>query len=159
MKRLALMMVCVMFLTSVAFARMSPESGDKTGYGHKGMHQNMIKELNLTEEQVEALHRNRTENLKKQIKIKSEIQLAIVDLQEELRKKKLDRKKIDKIVDKIGTLNKEVFANRVNSVIGLREILTDEQLEKARALAIFRIKGEGFGREYMKKKEGKRKIK
>jgi len=147
------MMVCVMFLTSVAFARMGPESDDKTEYKHKGMHQNMIKQLNLTEEQVEALHQKRTENLKKQIKIKNEIQLAMVDLQEELRKKELDRKKIDKIVDKIGAFKKEVFVNRVNSVIGLREILTEEQLEKARALAIFRIKGEGYGLEH---KEGKK---
>ncbi len=153
MKKLALMMVCVMFLTSIALAHMGPESDEKTGQRHKGMHQDMIKQLNLTEEQVEALHKNRTENLKKGIEVKSKIQLAIVDLQEELRKKELDKRKIDKIIDEIGKLQKEAVAIRVYSVIGLREILTEEQLEKARALAIFKIKGEGYGWEH---KEGKK---
>ena len=133
MRKIVLLMFAVVLLGSTAFA------GQKTGYKRGKIHQDMIRELNLSPEQVELMHKQKTKNLKKRLEIQNKIKIAMIDLQEELRAKDLDSKKINKIADVIGDLQKDLFVQRVDSVIELRSIFNEEQLEKARAMALFRI--------------------
>ncbi|MFH1415611.1 MAG: Spy/CpxP family protein refolding chaperone [Elusimicrobiota bacterium] len=87
-------------------------------------------ELQLTKEQKEVIEEQRYQDRREGVRIESELRLKMLDLQHELKKTKMDDKKIDRLIDETGDLHKEKMKFQVDGIRNLRKILTDEQWEK-----------------------------
>lgn len=91
-------------------------------------------ELKLSKEQVEAVTPIEFDYRKVTIKKQADIRVAEVELGALLDQKKPDREALKKKIREIGDLQADLMMYRVESLLKLREILTEEQHETFRAL-------------------------
>ncbi|MEW6455865.1 MAG: Spy/CpxP family protein refolding chaperone [Acidobacteriota bacterium] len=102
----------------------------------------MVKDLNLTEEQKKQIGDLRLANQKTMIDLRAKVQAARLDLGKLLEDPKADPKKVEAIVNEINKVRSEMFKNMVDFRIKINKILTSEQLEKIKGLRFER--GMGF---------------
>ncbi|UCH09337.1 MAG: Spy/CpxP family protein refolding chaperone [Fidelibacterota bacterium] len=113
------------------------------GLGFGARHKAWDKDLDLTKEQQEKITDLRTDFQKEAIDMRADMQKLRLELQEQMRTDKPNRKAIEATVDKITAQQNAIMKARVNTHLGVREVLTPEQREKFDA----RPMKQGFGRE------------
>ena len=87
----------------------------------------LAESLRLSEEQVQKLEDlYRTEA--KQIRLRGELALTKLTLHRELQADQPDQSKVDRLIEEIGKIQVEMLRNRVERQLGVRQILTTEQL-------------------------------
>ncbi|MFH1429536.1 MAG: periplasmic heavy metal sensor [Candidatus Margulisiibacteriota bacterium] len=98
---------------------------------------NMVKDLNLNKEQLKILEDFRLNTQKEVIKINAVIKEKQLDLNAELRKDKIDQKKIDALINLIGKAQTDLLRLRVNGTLKFKSVLTAEQREKLLSSGMF----------------------
>jgi len=125
--------------------------------GCMGMHrEKMVKELGLTQEQQEKLKEHKQSTMGQMKELREKVKEKRNELKVELEKKELNRSKIDSIVAELKGLNGKKIEHRVEKILFMRELLTDEQYEKFIEKAKeFEKKGHGWKKH---KKHGKKRF-
>jgi len=110
----------------------------------------MAEKLNLTEEQKEQLKEQRFQQDYKKIETLSQLKLKQLELRHELDKKEINRQAIDKIVKQITKLQADLLHQKVEAVLKMKQILTDEQYEKLQSLGKHKMQRAmgGWGRKF-----------
>ncbi|HEY5614421.1 MAG TPA: Spy/CpxP family protein refolding chaperone [Bacteroidota bacterium] len=92
----------------------------------------MMKRLNLSEEQQAQVGKLRTDFQKQQITIRAKVQLAQVELRELMRADKPDKAAIEKKIQETSQVQAQQRLARVNHLLAVRALLTPEQQKMAR---------------------------
>ncbi|MBN1898125.1 MAG: Spy/CpxP family protein refolding chaperone [Spirochaetes bacterium] len=87
----------------------------------------IVDRLELTDEQVEKLHKIKTETRKMLVDLGAELKKKQIDLQELTFADKVDKGKVKSIVKKINEIKSDIFEKLVDTKIRIWEILTPEQ--------------------------------
>lgn len=135
-------------LTTMAMAKGHGPDGAHDEQIHRGM-PNMIAQLDLTPDQVDALKKNRKTKQRKMIDLRAELAKARLDMGEALEEKNPNRNKIQKIAARLGQLHEQKVLHHAESIIYLKSILTEEQREKMEKLMLMQgnrgLMGRGHG--------------
>ena len=106
--------------------------------GHQGRrHHNTgprFEALELTQEQKDQLKSVRLDGKKKMIQYRADMQLARIELKELLIQKSPNQGQVDKVVAKITAAQAKITESRVRQKLGMKEILTEEQLKKIKEM-------------------------
>jgi Spy/CpxP family protein refolding chaperone len=118
------------------FYKHESESPHATqGYGDPHhFSSSMEKELMLSDEQKEAFHRLRLDYDKMVVNKTADVRMAEVDLATLLGKDELDREAIEAQVKTIGAIKEEMMMARIDSLLELKGVLTEEQYTKFREI-------------------------
>ncbi len=95
-----------------------------------------MEKLELTDEQKEKLSEHQHQNQRKNITNRNELQLKHYDLKYELKNKKIDTQKVNKLIDEITEIQKQILINKVESLKKFREVLSEEQWDKIRHMKV-----------------------
>ncbi len=130
-KKLTLLLLVVLaFLllsTSLVFAQMAErEKPSRPGQG-------------LTPEQKEKIRTIVLGGRMEQIQREADLKIAQIQLKELMMQDKLDRQKIEKQIQQIGTLRTRMEIARVETVMKLRDILTKEQMQALKERRMHRM--------------------
>ena len=87
-------------------------------------------DFDLTAEQQDKLRVQQQTFRQTVANIQEELNAQRQQLRGELQRRDSDRKRIDKLTGKINALQAEILEQKVNSVLRVKEIMTDEQLLK-----------------------------
>lgn len=99
------------------------------GY-QKGEAPGFFKELNLTEDQKAKLKAHREAQKEKNRALREQLKTKMQALHDEIGQPVTDKAKIDSQVAEINTLKGQLFAQHIDGVLGMKEILTPEQFAK-----------------------------
>lgn len=117
---------------------MCPMMGAMQGGGPGG--QNMlpmlIQELGITDAQLRQMQPIFFDFAKKQIQIKSQVDIANLDLLQLLMQDKVDMGKVNQQIDKIGDYNAETMKAGVQAYLSARDVLTPAQRQKLQSLML-----------------------
>jgi len=116
---------------------MDKEHSPHMGYCSEGdcfRHLSMIDELDLSNEQHEKLTAIKLSFKKERIMLQAKMKVAKMEYHELLKKEKPNLKTIEKKIDQIINLKRDLMLNSASTSIAAREILSSEQLKKARGL-------------------------
>ena len=91
-------------------------------------------DLKLSEDQVERLKSIERRCRKETIKVHSKLQLKRLELEELLDQPKVDREKVDALVEEMGRLRTKLILNLMHAELDARGVLNKEQLKRAREL-------------------------
>lgn len=108
--------------------------GEKRNHGKK--RKMIMEKLELTDEQKEKLSEHQHQNQRKNIANRNELQLKHYDLKYELKNKEIDTQKVNKLIDEITEIQKQILINKVESLKKFREVLTEEQWDKIRHMKV-----------------------
>jgi|GEM_PF-6709494 len=100
----------------------------------KGDRLRMKQELKLTEQQEKKLQELHFNTAKELIKMRSDLQLARLDLKRMLAEDEPDKEMIFNQVEQISQIQAEMKKVQIEKMLAFREILNKEQLEKFREL-------------------------
>ncbi|MBU9888757.1 MAG: Spy/CpxP family protein refolding chaperone [Candidatus Omnitrophica bacterium] len=132
MKMVAIVGICGMALSGpVAYAGWGEGTGDRSPKFKK--HGDFFKDLDLTPEQkakVEA-QREAQEGLSKPLR--EQIRTKMQGLHGELSKPASDKAVVNGLVGDINNLKGQLFAQRIDGVLELKQVLTPEQFGKVQA--------------------------
>ena len=107
------------------------EAGRVSTKWHSGQRfQEIYSQLNLTDDQKKQLEANKQQHRAKMENVRREIKADKETLKEELMKPQLDMPKINAIHDQIKSLQNQMEDVKLNSILGVRTILTPEQFLK-----------------------------
>jgi len=116
---------------SLAQAQNAPGSEGPSPKWHSGQRiQGIYSQLNLTDDQKKQLEVNKQQHRAKMESARQEIKADKETLKEELMKPQLDMPKINAIHDQIKSLQNQMEDVKLNSILGVRTILTPEQFLK-----------------------------
>lgn len=104
--------------------------GGGMGFGGPGMVMKFIDELNLNTEQTKKIQDLKSASKKQAVVLKSGIELASVDIQDEMRKDSPDKLKIEASADKISAAGAKMLKMHLNDMLQIKKILTKKQFEK-----------------------------
>ncbi|MFH1282165.1 MAG: periplasmic heavy metal sensor [bacterium] len=116
-------------LVSIAFAQPPDCTGEKCNFQGKKKAE-LIKELNLTEEQQEKMGKLREGQKKEGEELREKLQAKMKELKTELDKPESTKSSIEPIVSEIKALKNSIFDQRMNHLFDVKEILTPEQFKK-----------------------------
>lgn len=160
-KVFGLAVLCLAFaFTAFAMPGGGPEGGPGMGAGgpHAGMGPDIIAqamdELDLSKEQVAKLREMQSKSKREMIPIHAEMQVASLDIQDELAKDKPDQAKIDAAIDRLNDSAKKMMKFKIGNMLEAKKILTKEQFDKL--LASMYKKGIGKGKKGMFGKNAKK---
>jgi len=115
--------------------------------GHEGSVKRMASKLELTDEQVKKIKSVLTDARKKGIGLRADARVAGIELREMVSQETVDKAQIDAKVAAITKIRGDLLQARTDAVLGVREVLTPEQLAKADGLLERMLKGrKGRGR-------------
>jgi len=86
-----------------------------------------IKELGLSEDQMETIKQTRKDMRRDMIKLHSEIKLKQLDFEDELQKENPDKQTLNKIIDELAGFKAEHEKQRLNMMVNMVEVLTPKQ--------------------------------
>lgn len=98
--------------------------------GIEGKRQQIWDQLNLTPEQKKQLEENKAKNRESMRTTFEKMRSCRDSLKDELMKPELDMNKINGVQSQIKSLQSKIVDDSLNSVLGVRKILTHEQFEK-----------------------------
>jgi len=149
MKKFILLAIALLFNFSFLFAQPmqgQPEQNPMMGGGPPGHEAepnpdnphflgaekilDAIDELNLSDEQIEKIRNLRKQNRNQMEQLRHEIKMALWDIQDEYAKSNPDKSKIDSAIEKISSNQKTLLKLRVEQMLEIKKILTDEQFKK-----------------------------
>ncbi|MCE5300838.1 MAG: Spy/CpxP family protein refolding chaperone [Spirochaetia bacterium] len=131
MKKLSyLVFILSLFTVPAVFAEMPEIDDDGPGAmaSGRGIYR-LIEKLNLTDAQEEKLEEMRAASKRELFALRNEIRIATWDIQDEFKKEKPDREKIDALTDRVCEMQKKMMKIRTNEMFKIREILTAEQFK------------------------------
>ena len=99
--------------------------------GHEGSVKRMTRKLELTDEQVKKIKSVLTDARKKRIGLRADARVARIELREMVSQETVDKAGIDAKVAAIAKIRGDLLQARTDAVLGVREVLTPEQLAKA----------------------------
>ena len=91
------------------------------------------RKLNLSPEQKAQVRGLRREFEIATVSLRKELAFAEEELQQEIRRKTIDREKIDRLVREISSLKQRISEAATDNLLGLKAILTQEQREQLAA--------------------------
>ncbi len=91
--------------------------------------------LNLDEKQKETLTNLKNEFKKVAIKTNADIKVAALDIKQAMSKDKPDYDQVEKAINTIHQLKKQLHDNFFNTLKNARKVLTDDQLQKLKTLS------------------------
>jgi Spy/CpxP family protein refolding chaperone len=103
-------------------------------YGQKQEFPQKADKLELTSEQKEKIRDLRTDSQKEMIKLRADLKIARLELEELLSEDRPDRMEIYRKIEEMGDLKVMLQKNRIDERLAMREILTPEQLDKLKTL-------------------------
>jgi hypothetical protein len=106
-------------------------------------HPEVRTKLEITDEQVEELNKQRLETETSLIEATAKAKIAYLQLQDQVRRKDPSQETIDKCIDDVAVNHKERIKALVSQRLSLRKILDDKQLEKIEKFLAHR-KSKGF---------------
>jgi len=118
-------------------------------------------ELQITETQLDKIEELKSRLKKNAIMKDAEIKVLGLDIMDELKKEEVDMNAVDKLIDKKYELKKQKTKDVLGAYFELRQILTKEQIEKAKDIQkkywsekkeMMAGEKEGTGKKAMKKK-------
>ncbi len=86
--------------------------------------------VGLTDEQVESLKSLKDSNQRGLIKMKADLELAMLDLDNVLDEDEIDLSQAKKLTQKIADLRAKMQYSKIEASVKARQVLTQEQLEK-----------------------------
>ena len=95
----------------------------------------IIHDLDLTEEQQESLKSYRQENQERMRTLHEKLKEARETLKTELEKTKSNNRTIQRLASVIKSAQAEMVDNRIETVLHMKEVLTEEQFQEFRAKA------------------------
>lgn len=119
----------------VAYAGMGEDPGPdhKRSWGeHKGP-ENFFKDLNLTPEQKGKVEAQREAQQALSKPVWEQMKVKMQALHEELGKPVSDQAVVNGLIADINTLKGQLFSQRIEGVLALKQVLTPEQFAKAQA--------------------------
>jgi len=141
-KFLANLLIVLFVLSAVGMARprgkFSHKPGKDNHYKH-GFHNPIMSELELTDEQEEAIQKIHFNYKKKMISTRSDLKVARMDLREAFHGNK-SKNEIQKAADKVKEEQNELFDVRIEKKLKVRQELTNEQKDKLEDLPHFFMK-------------------
>ncbi|MDP3979945.1 MAG: periplasmic heavy metal sensor [Chlamydiota bacterium] len=138
-----ILFILTFFMTASAFANPEEQGGPQRrqhGPNHEQRILEISEELNLSDTQKEQIREKKYQEQKASIQIENSTRLKELDLRHELEKTNVDTDAISKIVSDLKELHGSRLQQRVNAILGLRQILTPEQFEKFQAMGKNRMK-------------------
>ena len=90
----------------------------------------MNDDLGLTDSQVEKLKKIKSDEKKRCIKDKAEIETLEVEFRDLMSEKKVNVRAVDGKIDKIFDIKAETRKNCVHAMLDAKKVLTDEQRKK-----------------------------
>ena len=123
---LAALVIAVMKISD-ASAQPAANEGEKNP---QGRHQDLMQQLNLTQEQQTRLSAYRQENRAKKQKTMEKMREARTHLREEISKPASDPKKIETLKGEVKALQGQMLDEQVESILKTKEILTPEQFRE-----------------------------
>ena len=94
----------------------------------------LVKELDLTPQQIEKMKASREAQQRKAIQARADIQLARLDLRKLMQADKPDGRAIEAQIDRIAGLRAGMEKSRVSAMLDFRASLTPEQQKKLKEL-------------------------
>lgn len=88
--------------------------------------------LGLSAEQKEKIKSLALEGKKEEIRLKSDLRIAQLELRELMHQDALDKAKISRKIDELGALRTKLQKAKIEKRMALREVLTKEQLQALR---------------------------
>lgn len=138
MKRLTVLTVFAVLIMAVTahFAYAQPGSGKRGKHHGEGLKQLEIwkDELNLTDAQYDQLKDMMVENEKEAIELRSQMEVLRLELEEIMTEDKPNKTEALKKVDELGTVRTKLQKLRVGLRIDMKNVLTDEQIDKLQEL-------------------------
>ena len=123
--------------------------------GHWWTNSEIVKELNLSNSQVEKIEKISRDSRRDVVPIRSQMELVEIDLEDVLSKSKVDVGKAKSLINKIVDLRSQMGAKRMASLLEIRQVLTKSQYLKLKTqIKQHRSKGMGGRRP-----EGQRRLK
>jgi Spy/CpxP family protein refolding chaperone len=95
-----------------------------------------VKDLQLSETQIQKLKKLRTNSLKEQIKNKADLDILQLELEELLDQDTPNIKEIDTELDAIGKKQTEMQKEFLHSILDTKSVLNKEQLENLRKISL-----------------------
>lgn len=94
----------------------------------------ILRQLNLTEEQQEKIEQLRNRIEKENIRLRGEMKIKRIELQEMIESNQVKEKDVFNKIEEIGELQKKILKNKISAILELKKILTKEQLKKIEEL-------------------------
>lgn len=142
LKKTAMAMILPLVMAGMAFSQPMGPGGQ--GGGKEDLPPMLIKKLGLTEQQKDKVQSIRMSAEKGKIMLEAELHIKQIELQEELEKKNVSEKKVDKFIDEIAQLQKKMLESRIKTMLALKKVLTPEQQEKVKNFMEMK-KSQNFG--------------
>jgi len=92
-----------------------------------------FKELGLNPEQQEKLEAHRKAQWAQNKEVREQMKAKMQALHEEIGKPNMDPAQVKGLVDEVNTLKGHLFAQHINGILEMKEILTPEQFAKMQA--------------------------
>ncbi len=157
MKRVSIIVIAIVCAIAFGADAYGRGGGGKGGMGHGGHHRKWwkesktVKKLNLTEKQIESINEISSDEKKGHIRIRSELEILQVDMDDAMEAKELDSGEVSKLIDKYASLKAKMYKGRMKSLLEIRKVLTQEQYLKLKEM-----RPERGGRRGKKGKKGGR---
>ena len=114
------------------YQRCGFSKGHGKGQKDFGFYLRMRETLELTDAQVAKLKAIKMKVRKKQIANEAEMKTLHLDLEDLMSEEKVNRKKVDSMVEKLGDLHSEMKKMGIHSHLDAKAVLTSEQLKKVK---------------------------
>lgn len=133
---ISLLALFLLYPTSVFSQSLEKEGPFKPGIG-------------LSAEQKERIRSLALEGKKDEIRLRSDLKIAQLELRELMQQDELDKAKVNRKIDEIGTLRTKLHKAKIEKRMAFREVLTKEQLQSLRERRMHRM----LDRRLMERKE------
>lgn len=127
MKRLAILTLAALFAGAAAFAQGGGPPNRMMRGMRMDMHQEMMKQLNLTEDQQSQIQKLHLNLEKKQAELRAKIQVAQIDMRELMLTDNLDKAAIEKKMDAVADLRGQSRKNMIDHWFAVYNMLKPEQ--------------------------------
>lgn len=147
MKILRILLLISIFLSwSMLYADPNNPSDPKIGPGGPHMDQppmmdifdnpGLLKELKLTDDQVNKLDAIKVEAKKKMIKSGADLMVKRIDFEEALISEIIDYIKVNQLIQDIASIHKELLLTRLQAKIDAMKVLTGDQRKELKKLIL-----------------------
>jgi Spy/CpxP family protein refolding chaperone len=111
--------------------------------------------INLSAEQKDKIRTLSLDAKKDEIRLKSDLSIARLELRELMQQDELDKAKVNRKIDEIGALRTKLQKAKFEKRMALREVLTKEQLQSLRERRMHRMYNKGLMERKKRFQEGR----
>lgn len=119
----------ILVFTSMACAQLPEGARQKMGKGREDQFNEVIKELNLTPKQQQAITQQRTTEKAQSQEMRQKIKVVRDQITLELNKQTTDTGKVNALVAQLKELTGQRIDHQIKGILALKKILTPEQFK------------------------------